>query len=260
MPARKIPLVWKTQKESDQTYFKFSHTSQRVVQVGCDCPTAAPPPPPCTPPDPADSVTLSNLTATGGDISFVYGGTETQFWVTIYESPTLPVNTSPGTEIFNIVGALTPSGQTYVFPTVLNNYYVAGLRVRKDCGGGIFENSTYVYSDPVQYTGIQPFQYIRVGGGIGNPGLGNFCPVVTTPPNVVLQFSTTDKNSQDATTFLSTQLASATTIIVTKDPSNYSIFTRNSNNNFGLFWAFNCTISSFLGIVGIGDTVTVTYT
>jgi len=258
MPARKIPLVWKTQKESDQTYFKFSHTSQRVVQVGCDCPTAAPPPPPCTPPNPVTNVVLSTLTSTGGNVTWTYGGPETILEVNIYESATLPVDTS-GIPIFTDVGIFNP-GDTFSFTTTETYYYVASIRTVKGCPDETVY-STYAYSEPVQYTvSPEPFQYIRVGGGIGNPGLGNFCPVVTTPPNVVLQFSTTDKNSQDATTFLSTQLASATTIIVTKDPSNYSIFTRNSNNNFGLFWAFNCTISSFLGIVGIGDTVTVTYT
>lgn len=43
MPARKIPLVWKGQKDSDQTYFKYNPATRSVVQVGCDC--AAPPEP-----------------------------------------------------------------------------------------------------------------------------------------------------------------------------------------------------------------------
>jgi hypothetical protein len=38
MPARKIPLVWKTQKESEQIYFKYNPASQRLVRYGCDCP------------------------------------------------------------------------------------------------------------------------------------------------------------------------------------------------------------------------------
>lgn len=39
MPARrKIPLIWKTAKESEQRLFKYSNVSRRVVQVGCDCP------------------------------------------------------------------------------------------------------------------------------------------------------------------------------------------------------------------------------
>lgn len=44
MPARKIPLVWKGQKDSDQTYFKYNPTTGRVVQSGFGC-TSAPPPP-----------------------------------------------------------------------------------------------------------------------------------------------------------------------------------------------------------------------
>lgn len=39
MPARrKIPLVWKGQKESEQRLFKYNPGTQRVVRVGCDCP------------------------------------------------------------------------------------------------------------------------------------------------------------------------------------------------------------------------------
>ena len=39
MPGRRVPLIWKTQKESDQTLFKYNPATQSVVQVGCNCPT-----------------------------------------------------------------------------------------------------------------------------------------------------------------------------------------------------------------------------
>lgn len=45
MPARRVPLIWKTQKESEQTYFKYNPASQRLVRYGCDCPPPPPPPP-----------------------------------------------------------------------------------------------------------------------------------------------------------------------------------------------------------------------
>lgn len=112
------------------------------------------------------------------------------------------------------------------------------------------------------YIGLyeQTYQYILVSGSIGtNPGSGNFSTTVTTPPNVVLQFNKTDKNSLDASSYLSTISGSANTLIVTKDLSNYSIFSITGSTDLGAYWSFSCAIVSFLGIVNTGDTVTVSY-
>lgn len=42
MPARKIPLISKTQKESEQQYFKFNPATQRLSKIGCGCPCRFP--------------------------------------------------------------------------------------------------------------------------------------------------------------------------------------------------------------------------
>lgn len=152
MPARrKIPLVWKGQKESEQRLFKYNHATQRVVQVGCDCPPTVTPPPP-----------------------------------------------------------------------------------------------------------TQPFQYVRVAGS-GDPGTGNFSIVPIVLPTVSLTLSITDTNSQDASTWLSTEIATSNNIKIEKDLSNYVILTRLSSTNNTTYWQFNCTIFFSSGIVNLGDTVTITY-
>jgi hypothetical protein len=99
---------------------------------------------PCPDPDPVSSLTLADLTESGGTINWVYGGVETFFEVYIYESESLPVDTS-GTPIFTIGGTLVRP-YSAAFTTTNGSYYVAGIRVKNDCG-----YSSYVYSDPVQY-------------------------------------------------------------------------------------------------------------
>jgi hypothetical protein len=365
MPARRVPLIWKTQKESDQQLFKYNHATQRVVQVGCGCPCIGLPvgdftllsweivgvesfslqafwsPSPNalsytfnlllsdTYPVTSSNVYLSFPNVQSGDlipisesvdsairckffgvqivaigkcdskssniisdqyltlqksvapatssltfgvsdltISFPDGINANSYEVTLYDVTTssyplynpilsgISTNTSPFVIPYT---SLIPFGVSTPVLVTGHQYQLIIVVSNTPSGGQCTDSKTY---PPVVFDQVFPtttFQYIRVGGGIGDPGSGNFSTVITTPPNVVLQFSTTDKNSQDATTFLSTQLASATTITITKDISNYSNFTRNSQSNFGSFWAFNCTIASFSGFVALGDTATITY-
>lgn len=149
MPGRKVPLVWKSAKQSDQTLLKYNPATKTVVQVGCGCAVATPPPPPVT-----------------------------------------------------------------------------------------------------------SFQYIRVSQS-GDPGSGNFAIIPNGLPNVILNISITDKNSQDATTFLSVNISGTLNIKIQKDPNNYVLLTRNSNTDNTTYWSFNCTIVSNVGIVNNGDTVTI---
>lgn len=104
---------------------------------------------PCPEPDPAVSMTLANLTATGGDVTFVYPGSETTLVLEMYTSATSSVDVD-GTPIQTFIGSLV-SPNTYTFTTVLGNYYRASLRVRHDCGGGVYSYSTPIYSGTVQY-------------------------------------------------------------------------------------------------------------
>jgi hypothetical protein len=107
---------------------------------------------------------------------------------------------------------------------------------------------------------VSAYKFTRVSGSIGvDPGSGNFTSNIS-PPNIVLQFNKTDKNSNDASSYLSTISGIATTLTITKDSSNYSIFNISGSTDFGTYWSFSCTISSFLGIVNVGDTVVLTYT
>jgi hypothetical protein len=104
------------------------------------------------------------------------------------------------------------------------------------------------------------YQYVYISGSVGvDPGAGNFSANVTVFPTVVLQFNKTDKNAQDATSFLN-QITTASTIVITKDPSNYSTATINSFVIFPTYYQFTCTVGPFAGVVSPGDTVTITYT
>ncbi len=107
---------------------------------------------------------------------------------------------------------------------------------------------------------VVSYQYIYVSGSVGiDPGVGNFSANVTVFPTVVLQFNKTDKNAQDATSFLN-QITTASTIVITKDPSNYSTAIINSFVIFPTYYQFTCTVGPFVGVVTPGDTVTITYT
>ena len=154
MPARKIPLVWKGQKDSDQTYFKYDPATRSVVQIGCGCITSQPTPPP-------------------------------------------PTN----------------------------------------------------------------FQFIRVSGSQGvDPGSGNFALILINPAlPLILQLNITDANSQNAASWLSTEIANCTHIKIQKDLYNYVVLNRLTSTDNTMYWEFNCTVFSSAGIVNLGDTVTITY-
>ena len=98
------------------------------------------------------------------------------------------------------------------------------------------------------------FQFFQVTGG-GDPNSGNFAIVPISLPNVTLTISTTDKNGQNVTTWLSTGVANSTYIKIEKDLSNYVVLTRLSSTNNTTYWEFNCNIFSSAGIVNNGDTV-----
>lgn len=261
MPARKIPLVWSSPKQKEQINYKYDPTTQNLVRVDCCGPTGPTgatgptgPTGPCDLPEPVVSVELLNLIEIGASVSWVYPGTETFFEVNIYEGASLPVDTS-GTPLFSLGGPLT-SPYAASFTPADTYYYVASVRVKNDCG-----YSTYVYSDPVQYTETVNYQFVRVSGTVGvNPGSGNFSSNITSPPTVVVQFNKTDKNSLNASSYLSALASTATTFTITKDLSNYSVFTLVSSTDSVTYWIFTSTISSFLGIVNVGDTVTLSYT
>jgi len=160
-PSRnfKVPLVYGGQWKDHQTFQKWDPVSKRLVQVSCCGPTGptggggeptGPTGPVCPDPDPAVSVTLANLTSTGGDVTFIYPGPEPILVLEIYESTTTPVDTS-GTPLHVFIGSLV-SPNTYTFTTIAGRYYKAGLRVRHTCEDGSYTYSTYVYSGDVQYT------------------------------------------------------------------------------------------------------------
>jgi ligand-binding sensor protein len=107
------------------------------------------------------------------------------------------------------------------------------------------------------------FEFVNVSGSLGvDPGSGNFSGIPVSFPTVVLQFNKTDANSIDAADFLqslyySTLLSAAR---IEKDSNNYSNFIINSSTDSGTYRSFNCTVTSFAGIVLPGDTVKLKYT
>jgi hypothetical protein len=94
-----------------------------------------------------------------------------------------------------------------------------------------------------------------------DPGNGNFY-ISGIFPNNVVHLSTTDLDGDNVTTWLSTQLAFATTITLTKngDPSVFLIANRLSSTNNGTYWSFGLLITSFGGVGGLGDDFIITYT
>ena len=103
------------------------------------------------------------------------------------------------------------------------------------------------------------YQFISVSAGSAvDPGSGNTSSNIISFPTVILNFNKTDKNANNANSYLSGILPSAS-ITITKDISNYSVFTVNSRTDLGTYWTFNCTITSFVGAVNFGDTITLTY-
>lgn len=187
-PSRnfKVPLVYGGQWKNHQTFQKWDPIGKRLVQVSCCGPTGpigggggpTGPTGPCPPPDPVDSVLLYDIFEDGVYVSWVYTGSETIFEVNIYESESLPVNTG-GTPILTQGGLIT-SPLAATFTATENYYYVASVRVKNDCG-----YSSYVYSDPLQYTElVGEVNVVGVGtgantllystdGGLTWTGLGN---------------------------------------------------------------------------------------
>jgi hypothetical protein len=184
-PSRnfKVPQIYGGQWKNHQTFMRWDPASKRLVQVNCCGPTGPVgggegPTGPCPTPEPVDSVLLYDIFEDGCYVSWVYSGTETIFELSVWESPTLPVDTS-GTPVYYKEDELTsPSIATFV--PVENYYYIASVRVKNDCG-----YSEYVYSDPVQYiefvgevnvvgvgTGANTLLY-STDGGLTWTGLGN---------------------------------------------------------------------------------------
>ena len=94
-----------------------------------------------------------------------------------------------------------------------------------------------------------------------DPGSGN-CYISGIFPNNVLHLSIIDLDGDNVSAWLSGQLATATTITITKngDPSVFFIANRVSSTNNGTYWSFGLLITSFGGIGAIGDDFIITYT
>lgn len=89
MPARRIPLIWKTQKESDQKYLRFDPSAQRVVQIGC-CECKTPPPSPF-------SITGFNLIGgetPGLQVSWTPSSNAVKYTLNFLLSETYPISSS----------------------------------------------------------------------------------------------------------------------------------------------------------------------
>jgi hypothetical protein len=141
MPARrKIPLVWKSAKQSDQTLLKYSPASGRTVQVGCGCTTATPPGPTC-----------ESFYPTYGYLIYeehldVYPLGPVYFWCTsagVTEDPPVPAPDYNGTtatrcnQLFTVLGEVNPPIPTEVF----YRYYFGG--------SGQFKYASIIYVDPI---------------------------------------------------------------------------------------------------------------
>jgi hypothetical protein len=98
------------------------------------------------------------------------------------------------------------------------------------------------------------------GGGIGNPGSGNFRPALVSYPTILLQLSIIDADG-DTVSSLLTAMASATSITFykTTNPSVTTTSTVNTATNNGAYWTFNCTVTSTAGTPTNGDNITFTY-
>jgi hypothetical protein len=248
-PSRnfKVPQVYGGQWKNHQTFQKWDPISKRLVQVSC-CPA-----PPIIPPEVCTAPSSVTLSISGSDliITFPSGVLMTSYdgWL---------VNVTDGVDVGLLIADAAVGG-TYTSPGTASTL-TAGKQynIRLDCTGtGDPACNFTVYSNTI--TAPTPnFQFIRVSGS-GDPGSGNFSISIVSLPNVLLNISVTDKNSQDATSWLSTGVASSTTIKVQKDLSNYVLLTRNSNTDNTTYWQFDCNISSSVGIVNNGDTVTITY-
>lgn len=247
MPARrKIPLVWKTQKESEQRLFKFDTTRQRVVQVGCDCPPP-PPPPVCTPP------AYVTLEISGLDLVITFPN-----GILIQEYNGYLVRVIDNVIITQVIANVNTGG-TYTVPNGVTGL-TPGLEYRilltsDGFSGPDCQFSTY--SNNITGPALL-FQFQRTNTP-GDPGSGNFSIIPISLPTVSLSISVTDFNSQNATTWLSTEVAFSTTIKIQKDLSNYVILLRSTSTDNTTYWQFDCTISSSVGVVNVGDNVTITY-
>lgn len=157
----KVPLVFGGQWKDHQTFQKWDPISKRLVQVNCCSTLTCKRPPTST----ANNVSFLIISSHGGSISWNYGGIENQFEVAVYESSTLPVNTS-APPVYIDSGILTspyPAG----FTITENYYYVASVRVKNDCG-----YSGYSYSSPVQFICPlpDPISEIVLSGLTGSQG------------------------------------------------------------------------------------------
>jgi len=94
-----------------------------------------------------------------------------------------------------------------------------------------------------------------------DPGSGN-CYISGIFPNNVIHLSTIDLDGDNVSTWLSTQLAVATTITLTKngDPTVFFIANRLSSTNNGTSWSFGVVITSTGAIGALGDDFIITYT
>lgn len=184
----KVPLVYGGQWKDHQTFQKWDPISKRLVQVNCCA---------CPKPGPVNTVTATIISSHGISVGWTYSGSETQFEVKVYESATLPVNTS-GTPVYTTEGALSnPHAAT--FSLTKDNYYVASVRVKSVCG-----YSTYVYSDSQQFICPDPdpvsnITLYSLDGITGQVSWGNYdgtnfeisiyqgfsLPVIPIPDNLV---------------------------------------------------------------------------
>jgi hypothetical protein len=202
----------------------------------------------CPPPDPIELITLSNLTGTTGDINWGnYGGTTLE--ISIYEGATSPVDTS-GTPI---VSSLEPNSKptTFFFSQTLDYYYVAAVRAINACG-----YSAYSYSPEVQY-GVTSYQFLKVAGT--SPTSGQFTATITPPSTINFRFNKTDYYGNNVDAHLALIAATATTLTVTKNVSNFVTITITARNDLGSFWSFTGTIDSSAGTVNDGDIINLTY-
>jgi hypothetical protein len=91
-------------------------------------------------------------------------------------------------------------------------------------------------------------------------GPGNFLVTVLSLPFVNISISNTTNTSQDASSWLSTEVSTATYIKIQKDLSNYLILERQTSTDNGNYWDFFGSIFMSAGIVNAGDSVEITYT
>ena len=204
----------------------------------------------CPIPSDPTNVVLSSLTETGASISWDYSGIPASYEVNIYQSATSPVDTH-NSPIFTDSGSLTSPYSASFTPTI-GYYYVASVRAYNACG-----YSGYAYSNERQFS----YRFERVNtSAASDPGTENFSSNLSIP-NFIFNFNKTALGPLDASNYLNSIATDPppTTIVVTKDISNYSSLTINSRTDMGTYWTFNCSLVVGVGNVAFGDTATLTY-